>query len=149
MKRYLTAACGLGAIIAMSGCVVADGPYRGGVYPQGTIQYDGYYDGYYGTYTSGYWGSDGYFYYQGSDRKYRRDDARHFLREKFNGAQGVRGDERARQAHENRHDNQQQNQNNYRNKNQNQNNRRDKQDRHDGYDNEDWRKDRDDRRNWE
>ena len=78
MKKYLIAVCSVGVILVTSGCVVSDGQRRGGVYQQDNVQYDGYYDGYYGPYTSGYWGGDGFFYYQDRDRQYRRDDSRHF-----------------------------------------------------------------------
>lgn len=105
MKKYVIAMGSLTAILAASGCVYSDGPYRGGVYQQEPVQYDGYYDGYYGPYTSGYWGGDGFFYYMGGDRQYRRDDSRHFRREQFQGGQGIHGDDR-RQKHGDRHDNQ-------------------------------------------
>lgn len=103
MKKYLIAVCSVAVILVTSGCVVSDGQRRGGVYQQDNVQYDGYYDGYYGPYTSGYWGGDGFFYYQDRDRQYRRDDSRHFRREQFNGGQGIRGNDRGRQDQGNYH----------------------------------------------
>lgn len=105
MKRYFIALCSMTAILAVSGCVYPDnGMRQGGVYQQQPmVQYDGYYDGYYGPYTNGYWGGDGFFYYQSSSRQYRRDDARHFRREYFHGSQGIHGGEKRYYEQRNRH----------------------------------------------
>ncbi len=54
-----------------------------------------YYDGYYGTYIGGYWASDGHFYYLDRTRNYRRDDGRHFRRQRFQGGQEVRAEDRS------------------------------------------------------
>lgn len=95
MNNVLKAACGLTVALVMSGCVYA-GPPNQPAYVQGSANYDGYYDGYYGAYSGGYWHNDGYFYYRGSDNRYRRDDQRHFRREQFNGGTQFRADHRDR-----------------------------------------------------
>ena len=55
--------------------------------------YDVYYDGNYGTFTDGYWGTDGHFWYQaGSDsRIWKADEGGHFRRAPFSGFALVRG----------------------------------------------------------
>lgn len=106
MKKYLVTLCSLTAILAVSGCVYPDNGLRqGGTYQQQpVVQYDGYYDGYYGPYSNGYWGGDGFFYYQSSDRQYRRDDARHFRRQQFHGSQGIRAGDRQHNDQRNRYE---------------------------------------------
>jgi len=67
---------------------VATGPVYGAPTP---IAYDSYYDDYYGPYYGGYWGGDGFFYYSdGPNRPYRRDDFHHFRHDSFAGFHGVR-----------------------------------------------------------
>ena len=74
----------LGALMFAS-CAYYDGYAYGG-------SYDGYYDNYYGPYISGYWASDGFFWYRGGDHIYRRDDGRHFHRDRFTGGVRITGE---------------------------------------------------------
>lgn len=60
------------------------GPYGysyPGYYPAwgyGYDPYDVWYDGYYGPYYNGFWGTDGFFWYQGGDHRWHRGDGDHF-----------------------------------------------------------------------
>ena len=66
--------------LGLSGCV--DDGYGGvdGYYAAGPWSYDGWYDGFYGPIYDGYWGSDGAFYYRGSegDHAFHRGGGAHF-----------------------------------------------------------------------
>ena len=62
----------------LAGCA-GPGPARVAV-AAGPDYYDGYYDGAYGPFVDGYWGGDGAFWYQGSDRAIHRDEGGHFAR---------------------------------------------------------------------
>jgi len=53
--------------------------------------YDGYYDGFYGPFDDGYWGTDGFFWFRGSDRTFHRDEGHHFQRTAANGFNHVHG----------------------------------------------------------
>ena len=59
---------------------VNDGGY--GVASWSSHSYSGWYDDYYGPFYDGYWGVNNYFYFRLSpdERRYRRDDRRHFHR---------------------------------------------------------------------
>lgn len=75
----------IGAALLASACVAYG--------PDGYLEYDGYYDGYYGPYSTGYWGIDGFFYY--SDRgQYVRDDGHHYRHQQFNGGRRFQGEHR-------------------------------------------------------
>ncbi|AXB77402.1 hypothetical protein V474_17630 [Novosphingobium barchaimii LL02] len=54
--------------------------------------YDGWYDGHYGSIYDGYWGGDDYFYYRSNerDRRYRRADRNHFMRQAPQGQHNYR-----------------------------------------------------------
>ncbi len=96
MKAFSTILCSGAAILLLSGCVADRGyghngtPYDNGAY------LGGYYDGYYGAYSGGYWSQDGYFYYMDKSHKYHRDDGRHFRRDRFQGGNPIKADDRAR-----------------------------------------------------
>jgi hypothetical protein len=96
MKNLLPLTCSMVAVLALTACY--SGPPRRTVvqtttYDTSSRAYDGYYDGHYGPYSSGHWNNDGYFYYRDStSNSYRRDDARHFRRESFQGGTGVHVD---------------------------------------------------------
>src|SRR5258705_23964 len=51
--------------------------------------YDGYYDDYYGPFYSGYWGGDGFFYYNDGGGDRHRDDGNHFRHDGGDGCHGV------------------------------------------------------------
>ncbi len=81
VKTGLLAALSLLAVTALAGCAADEGygagfygpPYGGGVY----------YDGYYGPYPGGYWGDDGFFYYDDGDGRFDRDEGHHFRHQAF------------------------------------------------------------------
>jgi hypothetical protein len=72
-------------VLMLSSCAAYDGYFYGGTY-------DGYYDNFYGPYISGYWASDGLFWYRGGDHIYHRDDGSHFRRQRFTGGVQIRGE---------------------------------------------------------
>jgi hypothetical protein len=55
--------------------------------------YDAYYDGHYGTFTDGYWGTDGGFWYQNgsASSNWVRDEGGHFRRTPAQGFALIRG----------------------------------------------------------
>ena len=61
--------------------------YGRGALVWSSYPYYGWYDGYYGTFHDGYWGTDGYFWYRMTpqERRYRKDERRHFRRENRDG----------------------------------------------------------------
>ena len=80
MKHSIVALGLVLACLPLTACV-EDG-YGSGFAVGVAYPYDGYYDDYYGPIYDGYWGSDGYFYYRGSDhdRHFMRGDRSHFRR---------------------------------------------------------------------
>ena len=76
---YAALVLGLGGL---SGCADDGMGFGGGdaYYTAGPWTYDGWYDGFYGPIYDGYWGSDGVFYYRGSDgdRQFHRGSGTHF-----------------------------------------------------------------------
>ncbi len=71
MDSKLKMILGACVLLAVAGCVSADGP----------VYYDGYYDGYYGPMYDGYWGDDNFFYYSGGrGQPFVRDGGNHFRR---------------------------------------------------------------------
>jgi hypothetical protein len=85
MKKLACLLIGAAAIVSVAAC--ADDYYGEGYGHASPYYYDGYYDDFYGPAYGGYWGSDGFFYYQqnGRDRTYIRDDGRHFRRDAATG----------------------------------------------------------------
>jgi hypothetical protein len=79
MKKTSALLCTAAAAMMLAGCATPNG------YHTRASLMIGYYDGFYGPYPGGYW-SGGYFYYLGHDRKYHRDDGRHFRHDNFSGA---------------------------------------------------------------
>jgi len=77
------------AALLLGGCAYR-GDDRTRVVVSGGEYYDGYYDGSYGTFTDGYWGKDGAFYYADSERDWHRDDGNHFRRDTGDGDHWVR-----------------------------------------------------------
>ena len=80
MNKIAIAALAAAAAASLAACEDYYGPdeYAAGA----PYYYDGYYDDFYGAPYGGYWGPDGFFYYQtGPNAVYMRDDARHFRRE--------------------------------------------------------------------
>ena len=47
-------------------------------YGYGWDPYDVWYDGFYGPYYNGFWGTDGFFWFQDGHRRWRRGDGDHF-----------------------------------------------------------------------
>jgi len=80
----------LTALTLLAGCETRV-PIRGGVAVAGGDYYDGYYDGYYGPFDDGYWGTDGFFWFRGSDRTFHRDEGHHFQRTAAKGFNHVHG----------------------------------------------------------
>jgi hypothetical protein len=83
VKTAIGFAAGAAMLSVLGGCVAGGGAYYAN--DDGYVYYDGYYDGYYGPFVGGYWGSDGYFYYQDRDYGYHRDEGRHFRHDHFDG----------------------------------------------------------------
>ncbi len=87
-RRLITLALAAAAPLALGGCAYGYGytgvdvGYGGYGYPgygYGYDPYDVWYDGYYGPFYNGYWGTDGFFYYQlYNDRHWYRGDRDHF-----------------------------------------------------------------------
>jgi hypothetical protein len=72
MSNKLKMILGISLLLALAGCVSADG----------AINYDGYYDGYYGPMYDGYWGDDNFFYHSGGlGQPFVRDEGSHFRHE--------------------------------------------------------------------
>ncbi len=69
------------SIAALASLTACASPYHHRDEPG--ADFDVYYDGYYGNYPGGYWGGDGYFYFSDGSGHYRRDDERHFRRDRF------------------------------------------------------------------
>jgi hypothetical protein len=80
MKQALLAVC---AALALSACATGYyGPYGGGGLA--------YYDDSYGPFYDGYWGADGFFYFRnGHDHRFIRDDGHHFHHAPGAGFHGV------------------------------------------------------------
>jgi hypothetical protein len=83
MKRLLTLAGLTLAALPLAGCA-SDYHHRqyARMYVSSSPNY-GWYDGYYGSIYDGRWASGGYYYYRMHDRdSWRRDDGRHFRRDR-------------------------------------------------------------------
>src|SRR5437763_15413284 len=86
MRTSLLIAAAVAGTLVLSACASDEGYYYGPSTAYAGVDYGGWYDGYYGPFVGGYWGPGGYFYYQDrSTGRYRRDDARHFRRERAEG----------------------------------------------------------------
>jgi hypothetical protein len=90
--RTLPAWIGAVAAAALLSSCAYDGHYHGGGYAAAGVDYDGYYDDFYGPIGDGYWGPDDFFYYSnGSDHQFHRDDAHHFRHDAVSGFHPVHG----------------------------------------------------------
>lgn len=80
--KQLAAALALAAAATLPAACDRDA-YGSGSFTWSSYPYDGWYNGYYGDFHDGYWGTDGYFWYRltPADRRYRRDERRHFRRD--------------------------------------------------------------------
>ncbi len=88
MKKFLVAACAIGAALLTSAC--ADDSYNR--HGSMAVAYSGYYDDAYGPFYDGYWGGDeGHGYSAMTGQQVSRDEAHHFRHDHFNGYHAVQG----------------------------------------------------------
>ncbi len=85
----IAAFASIAALAALTACT---GPYHHRYDREAA--FDVYYDGYYGPYAGGYWADDGYFRFSDGHGGYRRDNERHFHRERFDRGSPYHSDRR-------------------------------------------------------
>jgi hypothetical protein len=79
---------GAAAVLLMMSACADDEHMDGHRHYAASNSYDVWYDGGYGAYTTGYWGDGDVYYYSDGHGGFTRDDAHHFRRQRWEGANG-------------------------------------------------------------